>query len=346
MRSKLLPAVITFSVLSSSPRAQNEVAHYRSTAFASRGGLPQSASVMLLQRIAADQICGRSAITGFRTTLQYDAYPVAQVIYYEVRVNALASATGAPDVTSPALASIGPFTIPATTAPTAWLISAKFSSPVQVPTQLGVPGGDLYSAIVLPAPLPGFLPLSMHMSSNEPMRASAVGYSGKAGVAGLAWHTVTGTGPATETANNAAWDIRTNFMDDVCQGFAQRATVNNFGYAGLFPDTVNGEAPGWRVRCTASPGSQTLLLISSRLSPTPVQVPGIRGLLCIDPTFALLLAVGTTVIDPSQPAGTSQALIGPFPSALAGGVNLFAQAVTLDSGSRLVSFSTACRTNF
>ena len=61
---------------------------------------------------------------------------------------------------------------------------------------------------------------------------------------------------------------------------------------------------------------------------------------------ALLLAIGTTVFDPTLPAGTSQALIGPFPAALAGGVNVFAQAVTLDSGSRLASFSTTCRTNF
>ncbi|HLQ38397.1 MAG TPA: hypothetical protein VK348_11385, partial [Planctomycetota bacterium] len=237
--------------------AQNEIRHLDNFGSASRASIAPTVSATLLQRIPADQVHRPSGagVTGFTAILQCAGSLLPQQFFYELRHNDAAGATtGVPDTAGAATGVAGPFTFPADPGATAYQFIFTFNTPIAVPQVSGVPAGDLYSDVVLPVPAPGDAPLMMQIGFHEPMRASAIGYTGTPGIAGLAWSVVTGLGSPAIVSQNVAWALGTRFSSDVCQPFARRGNNDNFGYAGLFPDTIGGDQPGWRVRATANAG--------------------------------------------------------------------------------------------
>jgi hypothetical protein len=104
--------------------------------------------------------------------------------------------------------------------------------------------------------------------------ALAVGYTGVAGVTGLAWESPIGGPPAllanSPLGSNRAWAMRMRFVDDTLQPFAvvppSPLPLPNSGCVGLFPDLVLGDQIGWRALATASTGDLAALLIGTPLS--------------------------------------------------------------------------------
>jgi hypothetical protein len=345
-----LPRLLTLAAATALPlTAQNLLEHIAGTGFTSRGSNSTAAKV-LLQCMPMDQARGRTNLADLVMAIQDQEASTPESFTIEIRTdNPLAP--GTPDMTpAGVLGSVGPITFQFPgTGPSA----VFFTVPLGIATPPfvgGVPAGDLYAAIVFPPapawPLDG---ISLQCDLNEPMSALAIGYTGVAGVAGLAWESLIG-GPPSLAGNNRAWAMGMRFVDDTLQPFAVLPTSPfaspNFGYVGLFPDLVRGDQIGWHALATASTGDLAALLIGTPLSvPAPAPLPVNSGLLCLN-TAQPLLNVGLAFYGPAsgQPATTVEAIWGPYHvSPVFAGTPLFAQALSFKGGSQLV-LTTSCRT--
>lgn len=331
--------VATLTCVVSAQSDQTFIQHYDGTTDAtSRGGAGATAEKGLLQRIPGDQLCGRTAISRFSFIVQDQNATTSESYTVEVRRNDSA-APGTPNITAGGLlGSIGPISITFVgTGIAVAAVTETFSTPLALPPETGVsPADDLYVGLRLPLN-PGWTAdaISLHTSgaffvpaaAGEQMRATAVGYSGAAGVAGLGWDVnFTASTKALGSANRS-WNIATQFVDEVVQPFASNAAVftgvvyngtagsgtglnPNFGYAGIFPDTVRGDQPGWQVGSTQGAGVAMSVISTGTFA--PFSVPGIQGSVCLDPTN--LVFTPFVPLTPSTPPATgSFANFGPFP---------------------------------
>ena len=345
--------------------AQNALQHYDGTdEFTSRGGVGTAAKT-LLQRIPMDQVCGRTGLSSLTCIIQDQSAATPESFTIEVRATDPAGPpTGAPDM-SPAglLASVGPvpITFPGSGV-SAVVVTTALTIPL-APFAPGVPAGDVYIGLALPAsPLWTTDGISIHISAalsgaaGEQMRAGAVGYTGAVGLSGLGWDSPAG-GPPVLGSGNRSWNVRAGFVDDTLQPFASNAAVftgaggtgldPNFGYAGIFPDTLaRGDTVGWRALATGSVGDLAFLVLGPPLPAGPI-VFAPFGLLCLVPSGPLT-NVGLAfygAAPPGEPATTVAATWGPFAVPFTG-FDAYAQALSFKLPAGIGVLTTSCRTNF
>jgi len=345
-RAALVPGLLG-GLLAPAATAQNQLHHYDGTTnFTSRGSAPADSKV-LLQRIPGDQACGTAQVSGAFFFIQDQDTATPESYQYQVRRSDSAN-PGQPDMTPSGLlgsSAVIPVQFPGTGI-AAMSVTISFKPAIPVPSGApGVPGGDFYAGIELPAaPLWTSDGISLHMSGGmggpitpgEQQNPNAPGYTGIAGQAGLAWefnlNPLSGPqGPNTvPNLPNRAWDLRTRFVEGVTQGFAWNPAVftgtgnstpgdpglnPNFGYAGIWPDMLRVPGPdgfGFRFRLTAPAGSPACLLVGVSAEPAPIAIPGVFGSLCTVALFDLTLGPMLTVPAPGQPATTSEISFGPF----------------------------------
>jgi hypothetical protein len=372
-RSNRFWAAAVGAVLAAPGLAQNEVFHNDGTTEAtSRGGTATAAKV-LAQRLPSDQICGATSVIELSTILQDQMNATPFTLEAKILSNAAGGpATGSPDLTAAGvIGTTGPMMImlPGAGPIAAAQLTFTFAPPgIAVSVGNSVPAGDLYAALEFSAeptwPADGG---SCHISAGPlavPPFACATGeqfspttfspYSGVAGTMNLGWDGPVG-GPAVVSSLNRSWRIATRFGDAVTQPFAGNPVAfigppcpglnPNFGYAGIFPDSLRVDAGGmpipdglgFRLRATAPPGALGVLAISPARLAVPIVLP--FGTICIDPTLAIFLFAplapppapvpGST--QKPQPATTSEALFGPFPgmAGFAGAGPIHAQGAVL-----------------
>src|SRR5262245_49868837 len=196
-----IPLAVSIAGLAMPLAAQNALQHYDGTTeFTSRGATGTAAKT-LLQRIPMDQACGRTAIASLTCTIQDQSAVTPESFTIEVRsTDPAGPPTGAPDM-SPAglIASVGPTPI---TFPGTGVSALVLTTAVAIPLFAfapGVPAGDIYIGLAFPA-APGWTAdgISIHCSAalsglaGEQMRATAIGYTGVAGLSGLGWDSAAG----------------------------------------------------------------------------------------------------------------------------------------------------------
>src|SRR5262249_5735374 len=204
-------AASVLSILTLPLAAQNALQHYDGTTEFTSRGASGTAAKTLLQRIPMDQACGRTAIASLTCTIQDQSAVTPESFTIEVRsTDPAGPPTGAPDM-SPAglIASVGPtpITFPGTGVSAPVLTNAVAFAP-------GVPAGDIYIGLAFPA-APGWTAdgISIHCSAalsglaGEQMRATAIGYTGVAGLSGLGWDSAAG-GPPALGSGNRSWNLR------------------------------------------------------------------------------------------------------------------------------------------
>jgi hypothetical protein len=329
--------------------AQNALQHHGGNGFSTRGSNAAAART-LLQRLPLDQACGRTHLADVVVTIQDQSAATPESFTIEVRSdNPLA--TGTPDMTATGLlGSVGPIPIHF---PGTGPVALSVTVPLPVPTPPfagGVPAGDIYIAIVLPAaPLWPNDGLSVQANGNpfEPMNPLVVGYTGNVGAAGLGWESPPG-GPPVLAPGNRTYDLRSRFYDDTLQPFALQpgaAAQPNFGYAGIFPYLALGQQIGWRALATVGPGDLAALFLgvpSGVALPAPVPVS--KGLLCLLPAPLVTVGVAKYKAVPNEPHGTMAAVWGPYAlSPALAGLTLHAQAVSIEPHGVFV-LTTSCRT--
>lgn len=362
-----------FVLFAASASAQNRLHHYDGTTeFTSRGSMGADPKT-LLQRIPGDQACGSAEIVQSVCLIQDQNTATPESYQFQVRANDPAN-PGTPDMSSAGLIGSGPV-IPVTFpgGPIAALVvTITLTPPVPTPPgPPGVPAGDFYVGLDFPAaPFWASDGISIHMSGGpsptnpgEQQSPSAVGYTGVPGQAGLAWemnnNPFTPSGPNTlPTLPNRAWNMSTGLTSNVTQGFAHNvlafigfANSPNFGYAGIWPHMLRIPGPdgfGFRVRATAPLGTPTVLLVGyPPLFPAPRSFAGVGGALCHVPIPEVTIALGCvgTEAAPGQPAGTTQAMFGPFPGnpTFLGGT-IHAQGLTLGPGG--LALASMCTMSF
>jgi hypothetical protein len=364
MFRRSLAAALVFAAAAPS---QHPIRHHDGTNEAtSRGVLPLGPKTAL-QRIPEDQCAGRMLLQSVSVRLQDQDIATPEMVTIEVRTgDPFGPPMGAPDMTPAglvAMLAVFPLFFPPPGPVSAVTITLGFPLPVPVPV------GDLYLAIVLPpAPLWPLDGLGVNCSGSffapptvgEQMSAAAVGYSGVAGLAGLAWEFDPVGGLLAVAAGNRSWDVTARFVDDVCQPFAVNPAVftglpavpgvagtgtgldPNFGYAGLFPDGGRGDSLGFRVLAGVPAGSAAFLLVSLARAPFPLSV-GIGGLLQLDPATVVVFGPVATAASAGLPATSSEAVFGPFPLSPPIGLSAFAQAVTIGAATPMGMFTTMCR---
>jgi hypothetical protein len=369
------PALI-FGALTLPVAAQDALQHYDGTTEATGRGFGGAlAAKTVMQRIPIDEACGRARVVDVVVALQDQNNATVEPWSIEIRATDPAGPpTGAPDMSPAGLLTVaGPF---APTFPGAGPISAAVFTVgiplLLVPLVPNAPSNDIYVGVAH-----AYQPLwpadgtstwtsgAFAPAPGEQMRATAVGYTGVAGLAGLAWEGPAG-GPPSLSSANKAWNIRTRFADDTLQPFASNAAVftgaggaganPNFGYAGIFPDLVRGDMIGWRALSTAAVGDLVFLFLGSPSPPgalpaaealpsLPFAPVGPGGQLCILPPWS---GVGLAVYAaaPGEPATTVKASWGPYviPAVFAG-TTLFAQAVSIKTGVPVWELTTSCKTS-
>jgi len=344
-----LPRLALVLAASAPLAAQNALQHHSANAFATRGSAAGSART-LLQRLPLDQACGRTFLADVVVTMQDQSAATPETFTIEVRSdNPLVP--GTPDMTPAGLlGAIGPVAIQFPgTGPSAIAVTVPLGIATP-PFASGVPAGDIYIGIALPAaplwPNDG-LSVQANGSPFEPMNPLATGYTGAVGAAGLGWESPPG-GPPVVAPGNRTFDLRSRFFDDTLQPFAQLPgplAQPNFGYAGIFPDLTLGQQLGWRALATASPGDLAALFFgTSAGAALPAPLPVTKGFLCLLPTPLVTVGVAKYHFVPNEPRGTMAAVWGPFAlSPALAGVTLYAQAVSIESRGRFV-LTTSCRT--
>lgn len=326
--------LLTFPAL-----AQNHIQHYSGTAFTSRGSAGISA-VTLLQRLPADQVCGRTAIQSISHVIQNDGLGGGMANWsIDVRRNNPAGPpTGSPDMSSSGLIATLPISFNFPGGIAAFQLTVTPTTPIALPPSTLGPSGDIYISVALPSrgPIGG-----LHTSAESWTRANAVGYTGTLGLVGLAWDSVAGGSPnpsAIGRVVNPSWHITTRFVDEVLQPFQVRAGQAWFGYGGLFPDPAQGDQIGLRAVAQGTSWDVSVLLVSSTIT-APIAIPGI-GSLCLGSNA---VPVAASLFTPLVPPSTVAATFGPYPTA-AGIGDVYFQALSykFGGGNRL---STACRVN-
>lgn len=351
--------------------AQNMLQHYDGTTEFTSRGAGGAAAKTLLQRLPADQACGRSLLVEVRLVIQDQDIATPEAFTFEVRGNdPLGPPTGSPDMGAAGLiASAGPF-IPVFPGPgpvSAMIVTIGPPAYPMPPVPLApipclVPADDLYLGIATPpSPLWAADGLSLHISAalgappaaGEQMNVLAVGYTGAAGLAGLGWDVALGAAPILGTGNRA-WNVRARFADDVLQPFADNPAVftgaggaganPNFGYAGIWPDMVRLDLLGWRALATGLPGDIAVMAISF-VPPGPAVPFPPFGTLCLVPGTTIALPLILYGPGPAgEPLTTVQATWGPYPLPVMPGLTLYAQAVSLKFPAGVAVLTTGCRT--
>ncbi|MBK8979072.1 MAG: hypothetical protein IPM29_24515 [Planctomycetes bacterium] len=349
--------------------AQNRIDIIDGTAEATSRGPVGVDPKLVIQRIPEDQVTGRTSLDSIVLRLQDQAIVTAEVFWIEIRTDdPFGPATGSPDMTPAGLVGgLGPLVVafPPPGPVSAIEMSVAFAVP------LALPPGDLYVCVGMPAsptwPLDG---ISVHTSGTffvppsvgEQMNAVAVGYSGVAGMSGLAWDYDLATAVLAPSPGNRLWWIGPRFVDDVCQPFASNPAVftgipyagvagtgtgmdPNLGAAGIFPDVARGDGFGWRVRATVPPGAPGYIIVSTVPTP-PIPIPGVGGTLLLTPTVAFF--GGFTAPSPTEPPPTSEMMFGPYfvPPPGPVGLDLYAQGLTIDPLTGAMRFTTRCRIRF
>jgi len=349
------------------------------TTFTTRGG-NNAVACGIYQRYPADQICGAQALKSFNMILQDQIPATNENFVLAVRGNdAAGPATGSPDITATGVLGSATFTNvsfgTSTTTAAAAFITITFTAPGLPLAFAGsgaVPADDIYCGADLPQttgtnpnwPTDG---CSTHANATsgtdlgEQFRATAVGYTGVAGVAGMGWGINYSTSVKALSAGNRSYSPAIRPAQDVLQPFADNAAVfvggttaglnPNFGYAGIFPDLVRGDGFGVRLRSNAPVGSAVIPVFD--IATIAPQNFGVDGNLCVNAFGASAIILPTLVtvapgaLPPLTPSHTSELIIGPFafPS-LAGIGNLYGQMGTLDStATGGVRLSTIARIN-
>jgi hypothetical protein len=329
--------------------AQNALQHHSANGFATRGTNGASAK-SLLQRLPLDQACGRTFLADVVVALQDQSAATPESFTIEIRGdNPLAP--GSPDMTAAGLlGSVGPITIQFPgSGPSALSVTVPLHIAIP-PFIVGVPAGDIYIGIALPAaplwPADG-LSVQANGSPFEPMNPLAIGYAGAIGAAGLGWESAPG-GPPALAPGNPTFDLRSRFADDTLQPFALLpgpSAQPNFGYAGIFPDLALGQQIGWRALATVGPGALAALFIGTSTGVAlPAPLPVSKGFLCLLPAPLVTVGVAKYHSVPNEPRGTMAAIWGPFAlSPALAGITLHAQAVSIGSHGQFV-LTTSCRT--
>ena len=340
MRNPICISLLT-ATLSLPALGQNPIQHYAGTSFTSRGTARAQATT-LLQRLPSDQACGRTAIHSVVHSLQNDALAAANGNWtVEVRGNDGAGPrTGSPDMSATGLIASLPMSFNFPAGSTAYRFTTTPATPIRLRSGALGPAGDLYFGIALPA-VAGSPNLSLHMAADTSSRAAAVGYTGAAGIVGLAWEAIGGANPALYSPGalpNPAWDIGVRLVDETLQPFLDRAPAPFFGYGSLFPSAARGDLIGFRTVAQGTNLDVSVLLVGASLT-APIAIPGL-GNLCL-PVNAV--PVAASLFNSTGTAGTVAARFGPYP-AVAGVGDLYFQALSykFGGGNRL---STACRVN-
>lgn len=334
MRTLLCTSALLLAAATSAS-AQNELFYYDgTTAFASRGA-SSSAEKGLIQRIPGDQVGGASEIHSHVILLQDQdvctTEPYQLVIYGN---DAAGAPTGEPDVASPI--AFGNLVLDASAfcpGAFAFNVTITWTTPIALPFQdCQTPANDIYFGVRLPATTlwPATDGLACQASDTEDENPATVGYTGVAGVPGLAWDVNFTAGTKGLASSDRAWRMSTRFVDDVVQPFASNAAFGaedpHFGYAGLFPDPTRGDQIGVQLRSSAPIGTSSWLLVSANRMPA-VTSPVSGGVLCLANPIALIGPVPT-----AAPTGSSvsQTTFGPapFPGVLPPGVKISVQGLT------------------
>jgi hypothetical protein len=340
--------------------------------FASRGTVP-TAHKGLFQRLPADQIAGGVAIKGIVLALQDFNLATSEGLTVEVRRNAAAAgSTGAPDVSPAGL--LGSIVVPPITFPSfsPVILTVTFppGSGVALPaTGAGVPGDDVYVGATMIAqpnwPSDGLAfraSGSTGFNFGEQFRASAVGYTGFPGIAGLGWEVFVPAGTASVVPDNFAWRVGTLFDEDVLWPFAHNPGVftqsppfpagvgtganPNFGYARIWPDPLRGDSLGFVLESQAAPGALVILAFDFAAS-TPAIVPGFAGRLFLNPSTLAILDLGAVLTTPQSDGTGSRASVGPFSLAgLAGLGSVFFQSARIELSPLAQRLSLGAKVNF
>jgi hypothetical protein len=238
---------------------------------------------------------------------------------------------------------------------TAATVTFTFPTPFPLPnTTTAGPGADIYVGLAFPAapswPADG---IALLASGNELMSATAVGYTGTAGISGLGWDCDTTLGTVALAVSNRAWPVTLITTSDSLQLFADNPAVftgganglnPNFGYAGLWPDVNRPDGIGFNVRTGAGVGSTAHFFVTGpSLLPAPVSVVGV-GILCIDPNITIPapltpIASLPTVAPPTGSAAMSQASLGPVLIPGATGLTVHCQVLTINGITGALSLS-------
>ena len=378
MRNSLAAVLATIVITSSVCPAQNAEMQHRDGTFSgiSRGGV-NTAMAGLYQRYPADQTCGAATIHSFNVLLQDQNPTTAENFTLLIRRNnPTGPATGSPDTSAAGILGGSIFNavnFGTGTAPVAAFVQVIFPN-AGLPLPGGaVPAGDIYVGAELPSttgtnpawPADGLAPFinaTAGADLGEQFRSTFVGYSGTAGVMGLGWVANLTTNTVNVGTGNRSWVMGLRPAQDVLQPFAQNAAVfvggttsglnPNFGYVGIAPDVVRGDAVGFRLRSNAPVGSAVILGYDA-VSGAATNV-GLNGLLCLNLATASLFPapLATTVAGTVPPVGTphaSELIVGPFGgiAGLSGFGNIFVQCGTVDpTATGGIRLSTMARVNF
>jgi hypothetical protein len=313
------------------------------------------------QRYPGDQLAGAVGLKQIRVVVQDQSKPTSETFALVVRRNdAAGPATGSPDMTAAgvlAFANFANVSFGTTPGAAAGTFTATFPAGGSLPVGAtgAAPADDLYVGLEAPAaptfPADGVscqLNMTTGADQGEQFRTTFVGYTGIAGRMGLGWladlsiPAALDAGVAAAAPNgNGAWRIAIRLDQDVLQPFADNPAVftggataglnPNFGYAGIAPDVVRGDAVGFRLRSNAPVGSPCVL--GYDFTTTAPQSIGIDGRLCLNlATAQLWPGALATVAPPAGSAWASQLVFGPIGglAGLAGLGNVHVQIGTFD----------------
>ncbi|MHC5064975.1 MAG: hypothetical protein ACYTG5_13495 [Planctomycetota bacterium] len=322
----------------------------QSSSFTDRGILNTGGAGEILAEMPSDMVSRLGSINQDECLfsavefVQQDELPVTQHQYNLIFRARHASGDG-PDMTDDGLiAFAGPLTTPFSTSQTslAWNTRITFTTPGPLPCE----SNFFYGLELEPAPSFPSDGQSVHMAHYE---LGTFGDWPRIDAPGLAWSFEFGDTVATE--DPAVWDIALGTEapslqvgnDDPANPGGVNGTLS-FGAGGFFPDVSGaGRNDGLvaRVADNDNAGGFVFIFMNSGLNPSPFMLPGLGGVLAIDPGAGLrLLRNGDISDDPTAANDYAEVVLVPpgtptLPDMVGQFVSL--QAITMDAGLNLSS---------